>query len=37
LAGQSLTFSVEIVELRPASEEELAHGHVHGPGSTHDH
>ena len=37
LAGQSLTFSVEIVELRPASEEELAHGHVHGPGGHHHH
>ena len=35
LAGQSLTFSVEIVELRPASEEELAHGHVHGPDGHH--
>ncbi|MBT3653092.1 MAG: peptidylprolyl isomerase, partial [Euryarchaeota archaeon] len=36
LAGKSLTFSVEVVELRDASEEELAHGHVHGPGG-HDH
>ena len=35
LAGQSLTFSVEIVELRTASEEELAHGHVHGPDGHH--
>ena len=35
LAGQSLTFSVEIVELRAASEEELAHGHVHGPDGHH--
>lgn len=32
LAGQSLTFSVEVVELREATEEELAHGHAHGPG-----
>ena len=37
LAGQSLTFSVEIVELREATEEELAHGHVHGPDGHHDH
>ncbi len=37
LVGQSLTFSVEIVELRPVTEEELAHGHVHGPGSDNDH
>ena len=36
-AGQSLTFSVEIVELREATEEELAHGHVHGPDGHHDH
>jgi FKBP-type peptidyl-prolyl cis-trans isomerase SlyD len=35
LAGQALTFSVEVVELRDASEEELAHGHVHGPGGAH--
>ena len=32
LAGQSLTFDVEVVEVREASEEELEHGHVHGPG-----
>ena len=37
LAGQSLTFSVEIVELRAASEDELAHGHVHGPDGHHHH
>jgi FKBP-type peptidyl-prolyl cis-trans isomerase SlyD len=35
LAGQSLTFSVEVVELREASEEELSHGHVHGPDGHH--
>lgn len=32
LAGESLTFSVEVVELRLASQTELAHGHAHGPG-----
>ena len=32
LAGQSLTFDIEIVEVRDASEEEIAHGHAHGPG-----
>jgi FKBP-type peptidyl-prolyl cis-trans isomerase SlyD len=37
LAGQSLTFSVEIVELRAASEEEVAHGHTHGPDGHHHH
>ena len=35
LAGQSLTFSVEIVELREASEDEMSHGHVHGPDGHH--
>ena len=35
LAGQELTFSVEVVELRDATEEELTHGHVHGPGGHH--
>ena len=35
LAGKSLTFSVEVVEVRTASEEELAHGHAHGPGGHH--
>jgi FKBP-type peptidyl-prolyl cis-trans isomerase SlyD len=32
LAGQALTFDVEITEVREATEEEMAHGHVHGPG-----
>ncbi|OTG86354.1 peptidylprolyl isomerase [Acinetobacter sp. ANC 4558] len=35
LAGQDLTFEVEIVEIRDASEEELEHGHVHGAGGHH--
>ena len=29
LAGKKLTFDVEVVDLREASEEELTHGHVH--------
>ena len=29
LAGQILTFDVQVVEIRNASEEELAHGHAH--------
>ncbi len=29
LAGKQLTFEVEIVDLREATEEELTHGHVH--------
>lgn len=32
LAGQTLTFDVEITEMRDATEEEIAHRHVHGPG-----
>ena len=32
LAGQSLTFDIEIVDGREGSEEEIAHGHAHGPG-----
>jgi len=36
LAGQTLHFDVEVIEVRDATEEELSHGHVHGPGG-HDH
>jgi FKBP-type peptidyl-prolyl cis-trans isomerase SlyD len=32
LAGMNLNFDVEIIEVREATEEELNHGHVHGPG-----
>ncbi len=35
LAGQDLNFAVEITEVREATEEEIAHGHVHGPGGHH--
>jgi FKBP-type peptidyl-prolyl cis-trans isomerase SlyD len=35
LAGQDLHFSVEVMDVRAASEEELEHGHVHGPGGHH--
>jgi FKBP-type peptidyl-prolyl cis-trans isomerase SlyD len=35
LAGVPLNFAVTIVEVRDASPEELAHGHVHGPGGHH--
>ncbi|MBD2792072.1 peptidylprolyl isomerase [Xenorhabdus szentirmaii] len=37
LAGQNLKFNVEIVAIREATEEELAHGHVHGQGGCGDH
>ncbi len=32
LAGQALNFDVEVTEVRAATEEEMTHGHVHGPG-----
>ncbi len=32
LAGQQLNFKVKVVSVRAASEEEIAHGHVHGEG-----
>ena len=35
LAGRTLHFSVEIAEVRKASHEEVAHGHVHGPDGHH--
>ena len=35
LAGVELNFDVEVLEIRSATEEELAHGHVHGPGGHH--
>ena len=35
LAGEDLTFAVEVVQKRPATADELAHGHVHGAGGCH--
>lgn len=35
LAGESLTFDVEVIDVRPATEDELSHGHVHGSGCHH--
>ncbi|MBE0484280.1 MAG: peptidylprolyl isomerase [Bacterioplanes sp.] len=32
LAGKALAFSIKVEAVRDASEEELAHGHVHGEG-----
>ncbi len=32
LAGQQLNFKVKVASVRAASEEEIAHGHVHGEG-----
>lgn len=36
LAGMHLHFDVEVVDMREATEQELDHGHVHGPHG-HDH
>jgi len=35
LAGESLNFSVSVVEVRSATTEELEHGHAHGAGWAH--
>jgi FKBP-type peptidyl-prolyl cis-trans isomerase SlyD len=35
LAGMDLSFDVKIVGVRDATEDELGHGHVHGPGGHH--
>lgn len=32
MAGKTLCFSVEVVEVRQATEQEISHGHAHGPG-----
>jgi FKBP-type peptidyl-prolyl cis-trans isomerase SlyD len=35
LAGLALTFDVEVIDIRAATEEEAAHGHIHGAGCHH--
>lgn len=35
LAGKDLKFSVDMVEIRAATKEEMTHGHAHGPGGHH--
>jgi len=35
-AGLALVFEVNVISVRDASEDELAHGHAHGPGG-HEH
>ena len=37
MAGKTLHFEIEVMDVRAASEEELSHGHVHGPGGHHHH
>ena len=35
LAGQRLSFKIEVLQIRRATAQELQHGHVHGPGGHH--
>lgn len=37
LAGETLRFQIEVVSIRDATKEEIAHGHPHGPGGHHHH
>ncbi len=37
LAGQALVFDIEVAEVRDATAQELAHGHVHGGAGCHNH
>lgn len=37
LAGQVLNFAVSVEDVRAATEEEIAHGHAHGPEGHHHH
>ena len=37
LAGQTIEFRCTVLDVRPASAEEIAHGHAHGPHGHHDH
>ncbi|OZG71182.1 peptidylprolyl isomerase [Hahella sp. CCB-MM4] len=34
-AGKTLTFELEVLDVRDAEPEEIEHGHVHGPGGHH--
>ncbi|WP_140937664.1 FKBP-type peptidyl-prolyl cis-trans isomerase [Sphingobacterium lumbrici] len=37
MAGKNLNFDIEILAVRPATEEELSHGHAHGADGHADH
>ncbi len=37
LAGKTLTFELNVLSVRAASAEEIAHGHAHGVGGHHHH
>jgi FKBP-type peptidyl-prolyl cis-trans isomerase SlyD len=36
-AGKRLRFECRILDVRPATEDEVRHGHAHGPGGHHHH
>ena len=36
LAGEQLTFEVEVMEIRSATETEMEHGHIHGASCDHE-
>ena len=36
LAGEQLTFDVEVMDIRPATETEMEHGHIHGTDCNHE-
>lgn len=35
LAGETLIFDIDVKDVRPATEDELSHGHIHGEGCKH--
>jgi FKBP-type peptidyl-prolyl cis-trans isomerase SlyD len=35
MAGKTLTFEIEVIDIRKATDEELSHGHAHGAGGHH--
>lgn len=35
LAGMPLNFDIEVIDVRPATAEEIDHGHIHGAGGHH--
>ncbi|AJD48743.1 peptidyl-prolyl cis-trans isomerase [Isoalcanivorax pacificus W11-5] len=37
LAGRTLRFVIDVVDVRDATQEEISHGHAHGPGGHHHH
>lgn len=37
LAGKEMQFEGQIISIRPATPEEISHGHVHGTGGVHHH